>query len=131
MKKIICLSLLLLCAAFFSCTLGEIETIIYDSGAGTITITLDENNYVDKSTVISKIRLTKGSFTSEPIIFNIPGFPTPGTSYTLDSFNPPLERKKTYYFIFEKGTFGNYGQWYNSIDIKWESDPGIYKLYTN
>ncbi|MCK5093483.1 MAG: hypothetical protein KAR18_02080, partial [Spirochaetes bacterium] len=96
MKKIICLSLLLLFAAFFSCTFGEIETIIYNSVEETITIAVDENNYVDESTVISKIRLTKGSFTSEPIIFNIPGFSTPGTSYTLDNFIPPLEGEKTY-----------------------------------
>lgn len=128
MKKIICLSLLFLCATFFSCTLGEIETISYDSGAGKITITLDEDNYVDESTVISKIRLTKGSFTSEQIIFDIPGFSTPDTSYTLDNFDPPMESGHTYYFIFEKGTFGNYGQWYNPIDIEWESDPGVYRL---
>lgn len=128
MKNFILLGLLLSCATFFGCTIGEIETITYNNVTERVFITLDENNYVDKSTIISKIRLTKGSFTAEQITFDIPGFSIPSTSYTLDDFSPSLDKGKTYYFVFEKGAFGNYGEWLNYSDIDWESEASVYKL---
>ncbi len=129
MKRIFILSILLLCAIFFSCT-GEpppqIENITYNSTTQTIEIKLSADNRVDLTNVRTKISLTKGGFTGDDIDFIITGT-VPGDTYQLNGFSPALQSGQKYYLVFKEGAFGNYGQWsFGGMDDK--SDPGAFEF---
>ncbi|HEB32345.1 MAG TPA: hypothetical protein ENI15_15980 [Spirochaetes bacterium] len=132
MKKIILTALLLVSATLISCSIEpppNVSSITANVGLQQITIVLEANNYVTpQSKVKSKITLTRGSFTGTVINFEFVGFSTPASTYTLDSFEPAIQSGQTYYFAFEQGAFGNYGEWYSPSETRGESDPGVYML---
>ncbi len=132
MKKIIIPALLLVSATLISCSIEpppNVSSITPNVGLTKITIELEADNQIDDPNVIkSKITITRRSFNGTVISFDFIGFTTPDSTYELGSFETALQSGQTYYFVFEQGAFGNYGEWYSPSDTRGESDPGVYML---
>ena len=130
MKNIFILSVPLLFILIIGCMYEpppDIESITTSGSPVTqITITLEGDNRVDLAVVKTKITLTKGGFTGDQIDFTITGA-VPGKTYTVDNFIPVLQIGKDYFFVFEEGAFGNYGQW-SLTGQNDKSDPIVWKF---
>ncbi len=123
MKKIIILSVALLCVVLFGCTDVKPDIVLVEYVHPNFIITLEGTNRNDEPTVKSLMTITEGRFTGTEITFSFDNF-NDNTTYTLKDFSPPLVNGQTYYFSFEEGAFGNYGiPGYTD-----KSSPGVYTV---